>query len=811
MYMVYVDDQLVYSSDMAVDETAIAEPKLSLEVNTAGSFEFVIHPTHYLYNSINKMKSIVKVLWDGQEVFYGRVLETEVSMYLEKRVTCEGALAFLNDSVQSPIRKGTKQTVTNLVTEIVNTHNSQVNDPARQFTVGTISIGGNEQYAFERTTYEDSRSSIENVMEMLDGYLRVRHEDNTLYLDMLDDYDPAVNQTVQFGVNLADLTVNDQADDLFTAILPVGKNNLVIPENQNGPILVDEDMVAIYGKIVRAVSFDDVTKVADLIQNGTEYLQKNGANIPQRYEIKAVDLHYFDPTKDLLLPGYAVPIESSIHGIDEDELICINCEIDLQNPENNSYTLGIPDPFGGTGSKGIVNGSTTVTSSMTKVIKSGDAEAKDIKGKYDDIVIEANTLKADINRIQAITDDLEVTVGLDHYPVPGESILGSALWADKTNITAVTGNMEVGSDGKVHIKDGSGLVINRGSASFGVYDEGTLTGGIVINKINNTTTTTISGDKVDILTNDQFAAVAGVVTRQGNRISTIEGSTLWTTRDNITAATGTMTVDGQGKLHIKEGSGLYIDRDNTSLGVWDSGNLTAGIIVQKINGDSSVSIDGSRVNIAANTSFQAVASVTGNFTTDENGNVHVVDGSELYLGTGTASLKVWNDGTDAGVVVEKINNVTTTTISGDKVNMSASSEFNSKVSAGDIASSINQTAQSVRISAAKINLDGYVTASQLSATNATISNLMSGQTTATYLRASSLAAPYATIDTLEVNSSLTIPSSFNVGTASVSLKNKQVVTDVGKNLVTFTDISGNQIQFYAVGTITKEWIRYAGT
>ena len=52
----------------------------------------------------------------------------------------------------------------------------------------------------------------------------------------------------------------------------------------------------------------------------------------------------------------------------------------------------------------------------------------------------------------------------------------------------------------------------------------------------------------------------------------------------------------------------------------------------------------------------------------------------------------------------------------------------SKVSNGKIASTINQTAQSVLIQASKINLSGYVTATQLAATQADIDNLISGQT-----------------------------------------------------------------------------------
>jgi phage minor structural protein len=65
----------------------------------------------------------------------------------------------------------------------------------------------------------------------------------------------------------------------------------------------------------------------------------------------------------------------------------------------------------------------------------------------------------------------------------------------------------------------------------------------------------------------------------------------------------------------------------------------------------------------------------------------------------------------------------------------------SKVSKGAIASTINQTAQSVLIQASKINLSGYVTTSDLDSTNATISNLMTGNTTASKIVCDDLRLP----------------------------------------------------------------------
>ena len=76
---------------------------------------------------------------------------------------------------------------------------------------------------------------------------------------------------------------------------------------------------------------------------------------------------------------------------------------------------------------------------------------------------------------------------------------------------------------------------------------------------------------------------------------------------NISATTtihtlaGSIEYDANGKLIIHEGGGVYVERTNqgttAQFGVWDRGNLTGGVMVQQINGQTSVQIDGDRVDI----------------------------------------------------------------------------------------------------------------------------------------------------------------------------------------------------------------------
>lgn len=69
--------------------------------------------------------------------------------------------------------------------------------------------------------------------------------------------------------------------------------------------------------------------------------------------------------------------------------------------------------------------------------------------------------------------------------------------------------------------------------------------------------------------------------------------------------------------------------------------------------------------------------------------------------------------------------------------------INLKVSKNGVISAINVSPEQIDISASRVNLTGYVTASQLASTNATINNLMTGQTSASKIVCDDLRLPSA--------------------------------------------------------------------
>ena len=107
------------------------------------------------------------------------------------------------------------------------------------------------------------------------------------------------------------------------------------------------------------------------------------------------------------------------------------------------------------------------------------------------------------------------------------------------------------------------------------------------------------------------------------------------------------------------------------------------------------------------------------------------------LGERVSSAEINIDGANSQIALKA--SKTDVDALGERVSSAESSiEVNAdnielKVSKNGVISAINQTAESVKISAKKINLEGYVTASELSAVDAKFENLVSGVTTASIL------------------------------------------------------------------------------
>lgn len=353
MYKVFCDDYLMY--DPRLETLKLFSPKLELELNKTGTFSFLIYPEHPYFDKLQKMKSIIKVYQDDELVFRGRILTDENGFYNEKQVSCEGELAFLNDSIQRPydFQSGTNHTtISEFFTYLINKHNEQVEEE-KQFKVGRITVTDPNNYIVRAdSTYMNTWETInQKLINTNGGYLWVRHESDGVYIDYLEDFDVAVDQIVEFGENLLSFKRQTNGADIATAIIPIGAtvDNVPVtianlPNETTGEIRKQSDFVYSvsgvleHGWIFKKEDWNDITEASNLLTKA-KALVATTINQLVTIDLTAVDLASVDKNFESFKLGKYVQVYTKPHGINNYFLVK-KLSIQFDNPQNNSLTLG---------------------------------------------------------------------------------------------------------------------------------------------------------------------------------------------------------------------------------------------------------------------------------------------------------------------------------------------------------------------------------------------------------------------------------------------------------------------------------------
>lgn len=356
MYRVLCDGKVLH--DIRDQSYQVLTPKISLELNKTGNLDFGLLSTHPHVNDINKLKSRIEVYEDDELLFSGRSLTDEKDFQNTGQIFCEGELSFLLDSIQrkhtygkQSIEIGKADTNIEIFKRLIAEHNSQV-ETEKQFTVGIIDIDSVSITSLA-TNYEKTWDFINsNFLEKYDGYLRVRHENGIRYLDYVKQYGKINNQVIRFGENLLDLKKYSKAEDIKTAIVPIGAvtdGGYVTIKTANGhngtDYIYDQSAVNLYGWIFDKVDFPEISDPDTLLAESKKYLQKC-INLAITIELTAVDLHMVDIDINSIRLGDLVPCVSTQHGImstfgnPDTYYLVSKYELDLENPANNKITLG---------------------------------------------------------------------------------------------------------------------------------------------------------------------------------------------------------------------------------------------------------------------------------------------------------------------------------------------------------------------------------------------------------------------------------------------------------------------------------------
>lgn len=431
MYFVKYGDK--YLHDPRVEKYMLMDLSLNCEENSCGYCDFTIYPDHPLYSTIKERDADnpIKVYDNDILLFVGFIYELGKEFYLDGHVKCKGELDYLSESIIRPYSTSGKSyhieapdNLESYFNWLIEQHNSQVDDnkkfkvgknQAAKFDISTALDFSNDSYS--TTISEISDHLIGN--NGIGGYLNLRYDDHGVrYLDYLYEWEDLNTQLLDFGTNLTSYTQTDDSSEIATYIIPTGArlndteykirdnddwNNMSLTLTTRTPydgdtnitsdIKVRDDMiysksaVEKYGWIGHVYSNTDITDKATLVEMGTKAL--NEMLHPKRsIEVKAIDMHLVNPNIKPIRIGEYIRIRSIPHGLDS-YFLCRNIELDLNNPENSTYTFGTTfDSFTGEQNKLINAFNATIRKQFESIDAISASEkrtattAEEIKNKF---------------------------------------------------------------------------------------------------------------------------------------------------------------------------------------------------------------------------------------------------------------------------------------------------------------------------------------------------------------------------------------------------------------------------------------------
>lgn len=542
MYTIHVDGNLLYSPLLIDDGYLVLNPKLTLELGKSGSLTFLLPPNNPLYDGIQKLKSIVIVYQDSEEIFRGRVLHDEKDFYNRKNVYCEGELAFLLDSQQRPY--SFQGDIPDLYMEFINSHNAQVEEEKR-FYVGEITVTDPNNYINRSNVYYNNTwdEISDKLIASHGGYLRPRLRDGKRYLDYVKAYGKVNSQVIEFGVNMLDISEYITAEDVFTVLIPLGFEQTDSDGNSTGRLTIksvnsgkdyieDDAAIALFGRITKTQEWDDVTVASNLLTKGRAFLN-SGIEMAVTLTMKAIDLHLADVEVERIGLGDYVRVISLPHKLDK-YFLCSKIVIDIVSPDKTEYTFGVT--YTTMTEKQV--GTTKVIQSTVGAVQSAVSNVNAIVSDLPTDYVKKSLWDANINQygiFNLLTNNGKIQ-GMILDEETGDIYINASFIRSGTltigGVNSENSTLQIlDSEGNVCVQAGTdGIKILKGevNATSGSLDNVTIVDGITISSKTNDEMKNLSLVKIEETTTDSGTAYCitfGELTGRSTPIA-IQGSSI---------------------------------------------------------------------------------------------------------------------------------------------------------------------------------------------------------------------------------------------------------------------------------------------
>lgn len=465
MYTLKYDARVLH--DTRFDDEVLASGTCTLDINSAGSLNVSVPPTHPLYNTLALMSAEheVVLLDDEEEVFRGRVTGDGTDINGVQSITVEGHLAYLNDSVVAPYGTYESTPDDDGVREweviapsnrheyaewLISQHNAQT-DAAKQYRIGVNDL---PDAPITRSSTQWPSTKAEITDKLIDEFGCVMSAymlGGVRYVDFKADGGKDATQAIEFGYNLLDFARTSRAVDAITCIVPTGKDAgskefglAALPDGpvgdgmtKQGDRILHEAGVTSCGIIVARKSYD-VATLDGLVNACCSDLAASQLAVDS-IEISATDLHDLDPSIERIRLGEWVFVSARPLKF-EARMMCVSIDIDVSNPGATKYVLGAELPT-------LTNGNKATAARIRKQESAIIERMRPIDQTAKDAVIKADTASSTASEAKTTATNASTTAAKASSVASAaeakaataqDTALAASTKADTANSAAVT-------------------------------------------------------------------------------------------------------------------------------------------------------------------------------------------------------------------------------------------------------------------------------------------------------------------------------------------------------------------------------------
>lgn len=287
----------------------LSEGQAIIKLEGISEFSFSVNRDNPAFNKVKPYVTIVQITHavTGKKIFDGRVVKPTHEMntnglFIEKYF-CEHVKGYLYDSAQRH-QEIHNTSIRNFFQMILNRHNATV-ETHKRFQIGNVTVTNSTDNVYRYLGYEKTYSTIKDkLIDRLGGFLVVREENGTRYLDYLAEVGEYKDTPIEIRKNLREVTREVDPTNVFTRLVPLGeeieseddedtdasKARIDIKSVNNGKDYIESmTLIDEFGLIEKTEVFDDVTVPANVLSKGREMLNNQKAVI-ESWEVDALQI-----------------------------------------------------------------------------------------------------------------------------------------------------------------------------------------------------------------------------------------------------------------------------------------------------------------------------------------------------------------------------------------------------------------------------------------------------------------------------------------------------------------------------------------